>query len=95
MGLEHIWDDEGNYLKKNSKGFRTRSTGCSCCSYDLTTKEEVEKEAIDSLMNVLIASDYFKFNFVNLISEARRKAKKEMKYQLPVFNIRRSKHGKI
>lgn len=74
MGLDSIWNDEGEYLnlKPRSKGFRARSTGCSCCSIELDTEAEVKREAIDSLMNVLLATQYFKWNFAELIKVARK-----------------------
>ena len=72
MGLDSIWDDEGQYLKKNSKGFSARSTGCSCCSTTLDTEKEVRKEAIDSLHYILRATRYFKWDIDKLLKEAKK-----------------------
>jgi len=62
MGLDSIWDEEGDYLNKRSKGFFARSTGCSCCSIDLTTEEEVKKEAVSSLSYMIRAVRFFKWD---------------------------------
>lgn len=75
MGLDSIWDEEGNYLTKESKGFRARSTGCSCCSCELETEEKVRKEAVDSLSFILIAADFFKWDMSEIITEARNEVK--------------------
>jgi len=75
MGLDSIWDAEGEYLTKKSKGFKASSTGCDCCSVKLTTEEEVRKEAIDSLHYILRATDFFKWNIQDLLKDARKEVK--------------------
>jgi hypothetical protein len=75
MGLESLWNEEGEYLTKRSEKFRTRSTGCSCCSVQLDTEAEVRKEAIDSLSNVLLAQKYFNWDLDKLIREAKKDEK--------------------
>ena len=77
MGFKSIWDEDGNYLTKKSKGFRARSTGCDCCSVELTTKEEVEKEIIESFENILFAVDYFDFSIQELIKKAKEQKRKK------------------
>lgn len=73
MGLDSIWGNDGEYLTKKSKCFSARSTGCSCCSTQLTTEKEVRKEVVDSLSYILRASDFFKWNIKDLLKEARKK----------------------
>ena len=72
MGLDSIWDEEGEWLTSKSKGFKARSTGCDCCSSELTTPDEVKKEAIDSLRWIWLASTYFKWNLKKMLSEAKK-----------------------
>lgn len=71
MGLDSIWDDRGEYLVKESKGFDARSTGCSCCSHKLNTEKDVRKEAIESLSYILRATDYFGWDIQELKNQAR------------------------
>ena len=78
MGLDSIWDNEGNYLTKKSKGFSARSTGCSCCSSTLDTKEEVRKEMLDSLKYVVRGCNYFRWKVDDLVKEANKINNKEL-----------------
>lgn len=78
MGLDSIWDDEGNFLTKKSKGFRAKSTGCSCCSSELTTENEVKKEAILSLGMIIRASDYFKWDWKRIMNEGKKESKRNV-----------------
>ena len=75
MGLDSIWNAEGEYLTKKSKDFKARSTGCSCCSASLTTESDVKKEAIDSLTFIIKASNYFKWSLSEILKEAEKKEK--------------------
>lgn len=75
MVLDSIWDEDCNYLKRRSKGFKARSSGCSCCSIDLSNEEEVRKEVIKSLVEVILARDYFRWDFTKLVKEARKDKK--------------------
>jgi len=75
MGLGSIWDHTGNYLTKRSRGFRARSTGCSCCSTELTTEAEVRKEAMDSLYWVMKAANYFGWDIKKMISQSKQRRK--------------------
>lgn len=79
MGLDSIWDEEGNYLTMKSKGFRARSTGCSCCSTQLETEEEIRKEAENSLIQIIISARFFKWDWENFFKKAKTKAYKEMR----------------
>jgi len=76
MGLDSIWDLDGNWLTKRSRGFRARSTGCSCCSTELDTEGKVKEEAIDSLRWVLKARDYFNWDFGKMVTKARKLGRK-------------------
>jgi len=76
MGLDSIWDGDGEYLSKSSKSFRARSTGCDCCSVELDTPEEVRKEALDSLEYIVVACEFFGWDIDRLINKARREYKK-------------------
>jgi len=60
MGLDSIWTKDGEYLTNRKEGFSARSTGCSCCSVELITEEDVKSEAIDSLSVIIRAKRYFK-----------------------------------
>lgn len=73
MGLASIWDDQGNYLKSKprSTGFRARSTGCSCCSSELETEDEVKREAINSLAEILVAKEFFRWSLPKLMEAAK------------------------
>ena len=79
MGLDSIWDEEGNWLTNKSNGFSARSTGCSCCSVKLETEKEVRKEAIDSLHWILRASRYFKWDIDSLLKKAKTEMNKKRK----------------
>lgn len=83
MTFDSIWDEEGNWLTKSSKGFRARSTGCSCCSSELTTEAEVKKEVIDTLTFILRGADYFKWDVQKLLREAKK--------SIEVFNAKDNK----
>lgn len=75
MGLHSIWNQDGDFLKKNSKGFSARSTGCSCCSTQLETEEEVKKEAVESLMYIMKACVYFDWDLGELAKLAAKQDK--------------------
>ena len=77
MGLNGIWSDEGEYLKRKSKGFSARSTGCDCCSCTLDTEHEVRDEAVNSLVSILRAVRFFRWDFVLLVTEAKKVMRKE------------------
>ena len=79
MGLDSIWDENGNCLTKKSKGFTARSTGCSCCSYGLCDEKDVREEALNSLHYILRASRYFKWDIRKLIKEANKIMKEKDK----------------
>jgi hypothetical protein len=78
MGLNSFWSDKDNNTKTDV-GFSSRSTGCDCCSNQLDTKEEVRKEVVDSLIEILAAKEYFKFGFVGLIRDAKEGLKERRK----------------
>jgi hypothetical protein len=81
MGLASIWDEKGDYLTENSKGFSARTVGCGCCSVELTTELEVKKEALDSLGYILLACRFFKWDIKDLIKIAwNKKMEKEKSY---------------
>lgn len=75
MGLDSIWDEDGEYLTKKSKGFSARSTGCSCCSSELFTEESVRKEVIKSLQDIFRAVRFFKWDIDILWKEAKKEVK--------------------
>ena len=77
MVLDSIWDGKGEWLTKESKTFRARSSGCSCCSMELTTEKEVRKETISSLHWVLRASRHFKWDIQKLLEEGNEMMIKE------------------
>lgn len=79
MGLDSIWNEEGDCLVKKTEGFKARSTGCSCCSSELATESEVRKEAIQSLMYILRAAWFFNWDFVELVKEAKAEWRKLVK----------------
>ena len=76
MVLNSIYDENGNYLTNKSKGFHARSCGCSCCSTDLHSEQDVKKEAIESLKVVLTASKFFKWDVQKLINRAKKKGER-------------------
>ena len=51
-------------------GFTSRSDGCSCCSADCQTEDEVKKEAIESLKVVKKAAAHFNWNVEEMLKEA-------------------------
>lgn len=75
MGLDSIWNYEGNYLTSRKEKFDARSTGCSCCSVTLDTEKEVRKEAIESLVEILLAAKYFGWSLKGMITEASQDEK--------------------
>lgn len=75
MGLDSIWNSEGDYLTKRTDKFEARSTGCSCCSMELDTESEVREHTIESLVEILTASKYFGWNFTKMIQEAKKNEK--------------------
>ena len=75
MSLDSIWDDEGNYLNKKSKHWKARTTGCSCCSADIDSDEELKKNALDSLIEVIIAQEVLKQDILGWIKEAKKSEK--------------------
>jgi len=75
MGLDNFYSDKDNGGGRTQLGYSSRSTGCSCCSCGLKSEDEVRKAAIDSLVQILKATEFFKFE--NLVSDARKKLHEE------------------
>jgi hypothetical protein len=80
MGLENcnmdsIWDNEGNYLNKNSKGWKARTTGCDCCSTDITELKDLKGCVISNFVEILIAQEYLKWDLKDLINKAKKRKK--------------------
>lgn len=73
MGLDSIWDEDGEWLTSDSKGFKARSTGCSCCSIELSNEQEVREECVKSLSWILRAGYYFNWDFEDLMKDANVK----------------------
>lgn len=71
MGLDSFWSDKDSNTE-TELGFYSRSMGCDCCSNRLETKEDVRKEVVDSLVQVLAAKEFFKFSLVGLLMDAKK-----------------------
>lgn len=79
MGLDSIWNEEGNSLRNRKEGFKARSTGCACCSANLDTEKDVKEEALWSLMWVMRAAYYFKWDQSTLEADAKKLWQKMLK----------------
>lgn len=79
MGLESIWGESGSrFTGKKKEGFQAKGTGCSCCATHLYEEEDVKREAINSLEEIMVAARYFKWDhdmMDNLVRQARKLAK--------------------
>ena len=79
MGLESIWNEELNLLRNRKEGFTARSTGCGCCSTSLDTEKQVKRETVESLMWVMRAAYYFKWDQSTLEKDAKNLWQKYVK----------------
>ncbi|MFA5132797.1 MAG: hypothetical protein WC444_05750 [Candidatus Paceibacterota bacterium] len=69
-----FWSNKDN--KIDEEGFSARSTGCGCCSHELTTQKEVEEAVVQSLVQILAAFEYFNFD-LSKAEELEQRARAE------------------
>ena len=79
MGIDNFWAEWENYRDLKRKGFSSRTTGCSCCSNELTDRKEIRKEAINSLYEVIKACEYFKWDIFALVRTALNRREGDLK----------------